>query len=105
MKRAAYLLRIRDGKETEYILAHQSVWPELIDLLRRVGFGNYTIFKRGLDLFVYAEVDDFQKSLQALNSHPTYQKWSELMQPIMEPHRDIRSGESLSMLTEVFHLD
>jgi len=105
MSRIAYLLRIRPGKEAEYVAEHQSVWPELIDLLRSVGFRNYSIFRRGLNLFVYLEADDFQKSLEALTKHPLYQKWSHLMQPIMEPHPEIEPGESLPMLTEVFHLD
>jgi L-rhamnose mutarotase len=68
MRRIAYLLRIREGKQTEYISEHRNVWPELIELIKTVGFRNYTIFQRDLNLFVYVEVDDFQKSLRDLTS-------------------------------------
>ena len=59
MTRVAYMLRIREGMEEEYVEAHRNVWPDLIQHLQDVGFHNYSIFKRGLNLFVYVEVEDF----------------------------------------------
>ncbi|MDA2927501.1 L-rhamnose mutarotase [Acidobacteria bacterium AH-259-O06] len=105
MKRVAYLLRIREGKEKKYVDAHQNVWPELIEHLKEAGFRNYTIFKRGLDLFVYVEIEDFEKSLRNLINHPIYEKWAEKMDPIMEPHPDRKEGEMFPILSEVFHID
>lgn len=105
MQRVAYLLRIRQGKEDEYVEAHRHVWPELTEHLRGVGFHNYSIFRRGVNLFVYVEVEDFEKSLHELMSHPIYVKWAEKMDPIMERHPDSSSGEVFPILTEVFHLD
>ncbi|PYV45426.1 MAG: L-rhamnose mutarotase [Acidobacteria bacterium] len=105
MPRVAYLLKIRDGREEEYVKEHQNVWPELIQLLRAVGFRNYTIFKRGLVLFVYVEADYFEKSLQDLISHPTYKRWSDRMESIMESHPETLPKELFPMLTEVFHID
>ena len=105
MRRIAYLLRIREGKETEYINEHRHVWPELIELIRTVGFRNYTIFQRNLNLFVYVEVEDFEKSLRDLTRHPLYGKWAERMEPIMECHPEALSDEPFPMLAEVFHVD
>lgn len=105
MGRVAYLLRIREGKEEDYVREHQNVWPELVGLLQEVGFKNYTIFKRGLNLFVYVEANDFEKSLDALLGNPLYEKWAKHMAPIMEPHPELRPGEKLPMLHEVFHVD
>ena len=45
MQRVAYLLRIREGREEQYVEAHRNVWPDLIDHLSAVGFRNYSIFK------------------------------------------------------------
>ena len=75
------MLRIREGMEEEYVEAHRNVWPDLIQHLQDVGFHNYSIFKRGLDLFVYVEVEDFEQSLEALVTHPLStkngpKKWS-----------------------------
>ena len=105
MTRVAYLLRIREGMEEEYVEAHRNVWPDLIQHLQDVGFHNYSIFKRGLDLFVYVEVEDFEQSLEALVTHPLYEKWAEKMEPIMERHPDCRDGEMFPILTEVFHVE
>ncbi|MDA2928059.1 L-rhamnose mutarotase [Acidobacteria bacterium AH-259-G07] len=104
-KRVAYLLRIREGKEDEYVKAHKNVWPELIEHLQAVGFHNYSIFKRGLNLFVYVEVEDFEKSLNDLIRHPIYEKWAEEMGPIMERHPDCHPDEMFPLLEEVFHVD
>ena len=103
--RASYLLRIKEGREEEYVREHENVWPELITLLREVGFRNYTIFKRGLNLFVYVEVDNLENSLSLLINNPIYVKWAERMGSIMEPHPEMLPGENLALLQEVFHAD
>ncbi len=105
MTRVAYMLKIRKGMEEEYVEAHRNVWPELIRHLQEVGFHNYSIFKRGLNLFVYVEVEDFESSLKGLIDHPLYEKWAEKMEPIMERHPDCREGEMFPILTEVFHVE
>ena len=105
MTRVAYLLRIREGMEEEYVEAHRNVWPDLIQHLQDVGFHNYSIFKRGLNLFVYVEVEEFESSLKGLIDHPLYEKWAEKMEPIMERHPDCREGEMFPILTEVFHVE
>ena len=105
MQRVAYLLRIQEGKEEQYVEAHRNVWPELIDHLSAVGFHNYSIFKRDLDLFVYVEVENFEESLQKLLNHPIYDKWSEEMASIMEPHPRRKPEEMFPLLEEVFHID
>ena len=105
MTRVAYMLRIRKGMEEEYVEAHRNVWPDLIRHLQDVGFHNYSIFKRGLNLFVYVEVEDFESSLKGLIDHPLYEKWAEKMEPIMERHPDCREDEMFPLLTEVFHVE
>ena len=105
MTRVAYMLRIRKGMEEEYVEAHRNVWPDLIQHLQDVGFHNYSIFKRGLNLFVYVEVENFESSLNGLIDHPLYEKWAEKMEPIMERHPDCREGEMFPLLTEVFHVE
>ena len=105
MTRVAYMLRIRKGMEEEYVEAHRNVWPDLIQHLQDVGFHNYSIFKRGLNLFVYVEVEDFESSLRGLIDHPLYEKWAEKMEPIMERHPDCRADEMFPLLTEVFHVE
>jgi L-rhamnose mutarotase len=98
-------LRIKEGKEEEYVREHQNVWPELIMLIREVGFRNYTIFKRGLNLFVYVEVDNLEHSLNMLINNHIYIRWAERMKTIMEPHPEVSPREDLAFLQEVFHVD
>ena len=46
MKRIAFLLKVREDKIAEYVKHHESVWPEMLDALRRTGWHNYSLFMR-----------------------------------------------------------
>lgn len=44
MQRICFLLQVRKDKLPEYRKAHQRVWPEMLDALRRHGWHNYSLF-------------------------------------------------------------
>ena len=56
MPRVAFQLRLRPGTIEEYEKAHQQVWPELLAKIKEVGISEYSIFRRGLDLFLVMNV-------------------------------------------------
>src|SRR4029077_16325699 len=57
-QRSAFVLRVRPDKVDDYVVAHRSVWPEMIAALRAAGIRNYTIFRSGNRMFGYFEADD-----------------------------------------------
>ncbi len=68
MKRVGFLLKVKADKLEEYKKHHETVWPEMLDALRRTGWHNYSIFARedGL-LFGYFETpDSFQAALDGM---------------------------------------
>jgi len=62
MPRYAFKLRVRAEAVEDYDREHQRVWPELLQKLKEVGVSDYSIFRRGQDLFLTLRVDDLEKA-------------------------------------------
>jgi len=105
MPRCAFKLRIKKEAIEEYEREHQRVWPELLSKLKEVGISDYSIFRRGQDLFLYMHVDDFERTWLALDRAPVNQRWQEFMSRFFEPVPDLEPGERFAMMKEVFHLE
>jgi L-rhamnose mutarotase len=61
-QRSAFVLRVRPGKIDEYVEAHRTVWPEMLDALRAAGIRNYSIGWNGTEMFGYFESDDLDSA-------------------------------------------
>jgi L-rhamnose mutarotase len=104
LQRVAFQLRIRPGKEEEYEEAHRHVWPELLQELERFEVSDYSIFRRGQQLFLYMHVPDFDRLLQQLAASDVNQRWQRKMAPLFEPVPDLSADESVAIMQEVFFL-
>ncbi len=104
MERIAFQLRIRAGKAEEYEEAHRHVWPELLAELEAFGVSDYSIFRRGQQLFLYMHVADFGELTQQLAVSEVNKRWQEKMAPLFEPVPDLQAGETLAMMQEVFFM-
>jgi L-rhamnose mutarotase len=107
MKRVGFLLKVREDKLDEYKQRHRSVWPEMLDALRRTGWHNYTLFLRqdGL-LFGYFETpEDFGTALAGMAEEDVNNRWQAFMMPYFEALGGERPDEKMLELEEVFHLD
>ena len=58
MQRIAFLLRLKPGMGPEYDKSHSAVWPEMLDLLKRAGISEYSIFRRNELLFLTMHIED-----------------------------------------------
>ena len=61
MQRIAFLMHIQPGTEEEYQRRHAQVWPEMLAELKAAGCHDYSIYRLGLQLFAYLEVDDLDR--------------------------------------------
>ena len=107
MKRVGFLLKVKPDKLAEYKAHHARVWPEMLDALRRTGWGNYSLFLRddGL-LFGYLETPDtFQAALDGMAREEVNQRWQDLMAPYFEGVGGAHPDQRMQELEEVFHLD
>lgn len=84
MERIAFLLRVKEGNEDEYKQRHDNLWPELSDEMREAGVYKMSIFRFGLQLFLYMEVKDYAESVRMLERSPASMRWEKYMAPIMQ---------------------
>jgi L-rhamnose mutarotase len=104
MPRYAFKLRIKADAIQQYEEEHARVWPELLAKLKEVGISDYSIFRRGQDLFLCMRVDDFDRAWAQLDSDPVNQSWQKFMAPLFEPVPDQEPGERFAVMKEVFYL-
>ena len=105
MQRIAFRLRLRPCAIAEYERAHEQVWPELLAKLKEVGISDYSIFRRGLDLFLVMKVEDFERAWGILDKDPTNLRWQKEMARLFESPADLEPGERFAMMKEVFRLE
>ena len=104
MQRVAFQLRVKAGKEAEYDAAHRAVWPALLAEMTEFGVREYSIFRRGQELFLTMRVPDFDVLLERLAASEVNRRWQEAMAPLFEPVSGMLPGETFAMMREVFYL-
>ena len=103
MQRVAFKMKLNPGCEAEYQKRHDTIWPELVSLLKETGIAEYSIFldEETLSLFGVLKVND-RLSLDALPREEIMQRWWSYMKDIMQANPD-HSPVSVP-LKEVFYL-
>ena len=97
-------MKLYDGKEKEYEMRHNELWPEMKDMIHKYGGKNYTIFldEQTNILFGYIELESEELWDKSADTE-ICKKWWEYMADIMETNDD-NSPVSIA-LKNVFHLD
>ena len=104
MKRLAFKMHLKKGQKAEYKKRHDEIWPELKQLLKEAGIGDYSIFldEETHTLFAVQKVAGDAGS-QDLASNPIVRKWWDYMADIMEVNPD--NSPVNTPLPEVFYLE
>ena len=104
MERACFYLRLYPGVEAEYDRRHASIWPEQRAAIRDAGIRNLTGFRRGTDVWHYAECHpDARTAFAKFSASKANARWNAAFGPIIAELTQA-DGERL-WLTEVFHAD
>jgi len=101
MARVGFKMQLKPGNEVEYKRRHDEIWPELAALLHETGIRNYSIFRDGLTLFGYLEIDDVAK-MDDVPKQKIVQKWWTYMEPLMECNSD--NSPIVTPLEEAFYM-
>jgi L-rhamnose mutarotase len=104
MQRIAFQLRLKKDAGPAYDEAHKAVWPEMLDLLKRSGISDYSIFRRDELLILTMSVDDFEATWSKIENDPVNLRWQQAMSAFFSPLEGLRSGERFPMMEEVFYL-
>ena len=104
MERYCWKAKIKSGQKEEYIRRHNTIWPEMVKLLKDAGIANYSIWISGDEVIGYYECEkgvDFATKTQA--NSLIVDKWNEYMKDVMEMEMDPVTGAQ-PHLEEVFYL-
>ena len=84
-KRFGFKMKMLPGFREEYKKRHSEIWPELVQLLKNEGIGNYSIFldEEENTLFAYQEQSG-DSSSQDLGNTEIVKKWWRYMADVME---------------------
>lgn len=104
MQRIAFLMCIVPGAEQECHRRHQKVWLEMLAELKAAGCHNYSIFRDGIQLFAYLEVDDLDFYRSYLAKSEVAARWEAQTSDILIREVDPATGFP-HLLPEAFHLD
>lgn len=105
MERYAWTAKVIEGKLSEYIKRHNEIWPELVDVLKKAGIKNYTIWNSGNTLFGYYECEkgvDYAAKIQAQS--PIVDKWNAYMKDVMIMEMDSETGAQ-PLMKQVFIIE
>lgn len=93
----------------EYKRLHAAVWPEILELLRKAGMRNYSIFLKEPEnlLFAYLEYEgsDMEKDNLLIGASDDMKRWWSLTDPMQRPLATRKDGEWWADMEEVFHTD
>jgi L-rhamnose mutarotase len=101
MARVGFKMQLQPGNEVEYKRRHGEIWPELAHVLHETGISNYSIFRDGLTLFGYLEIDDVAK-MDDVPKQEIVQKWWAYMEPLMVCNPD--NSPVVTPLEEAFYM-
>jgi L-rhamnose mutarotase len=101
-QRSAFVLSVRPDRIEEYVEAHRHVWPELLAALRAAGIRNYTIFRKGNEMFGYFEADDLEAAAAFMETQEVNARWQDAMAQLLDERVPDAGPPTLE---EVFRLD
>jgi L-rhamnose mutarotase len=84
MQRIGRWGRIKPEGVEDYTRLHLQMEEGLRKVHARAGIHNFTIYRRGLDLFSYLETNDWEGAVDYLSRDPLAQKWSALMCTLLD---------------------
>lgn len=92
MERIALRTRLKPGNEETYDREHAQIPAELDAVMRANGVRSWRIFRDGLDLFHFVEVDDYAALQTALKDNPVDQAWQVQMNRLLDGDFDKGAG-------------
>jgi L-rhamnose mutarotase len=104
VERLFFTFDLAPGQEAEYERRHREIWPDLVAAIKDAGFSNYTLFRRELQVYAYAECEpSVAAALDKLERTEVNQRWSVYIRSLMT--RAVDDAGNLFTADEVWHLD
>ena len=104
MERYAWKARVLPGKLEEYKRRHAAIWTEMVEVLKRAGISNYSIWNTGDELFGYYECESRNEAARVQAESPVVDRWNEYMKDVMVMEMDPVTGAQ-PLMEEAWYLE
>lgn len=105
MPRVCFTLQVLPERLPEYRLAHEAVWPDMLEALRDSGWHDYSLYLRDDGLLVgVVETADLAAAQAAMQRTTVNSRWQAAMAPFFD-NPDTTPDRAMQVLDEVFHLE
>ena len=104
MERYGWKARVLPGMLEEYKKRHAQIWPEMVEVLKKAGISNYSIWNTGDTLIGYYECESIEYAAKVQAESPVVDRWNEYMKDVMVMEMDPVTGAQPRM-TEVWYLE
>ncbi len=104
MERYGWKARVLPGMLEEYRRRHAEIWPEMVEVLKKAGISNYSIWNTGDTLVGYYECESIEYAAKVQAESPVVDRWNEYMKDVMVMEMDPVTGAQPRM-TEVWYLE
>ena len=66
MEKVVWMMELREDKVNDYIEVHkkENVWPEIVEVNKKAGVIKEEIFLYNNFVFIYLEVEDYEKMME-----------------------------------------
>jgi L-rhamnose mutarotase len=111
VQRFGSMIGLRPEKKEEYVRLHANCWPEILAMLKKCHFQNYSIYLGEIDgklyLFSYFEYTgpDIAKDVAAMKADAKTREWWSHTDPCQIRLPDTKEGDWWKGIPEVFHMD
>ena len=103
MDRYAWRAKVKPGMLEEYVRRHNTIWPEMTQMLNDAGVHNYTIWNVGDELFGYYECEDLERACRVQAESEVNARWDAYMKDVMVMERDPETGAQPQLKQVFFH--
>lgn len=104
MEQIAFRMQLKAGNIAEYKQRHDTIWPELADLLCNAGIRDYSIFLDEATGILFAVLRRTRNHrMDSLPQHPIMRRWWAYMADLMETEANL--APIAVPLMPMFHLD
>lgn len=105
MQKVVWVMELKEDKVQDYIRVHkkENVWPEIVAVNREAGVHKEEIFVFQNYVFIYLEVEDYQRMMQVFQADEGLERWNKITLPMSKAAPDL--GSTMKQLPLVFDYD
>lgn len=92
MEKVVWMMELKEEKVDDYIKVHrkENVWPEVIEVNKKAGVLKEEIFLFKNFVFIYLEVENYEKMMKVFEEDEGLKKWNQITLPMTKSKPELK---------------